>query len=183
MDAVLPRRQRVKQQNRRFILDAARKVFAERGYDAATVRDIINATPLAAGTFYNYFTSKDEVRRALETEMAEALRPRLAEGRSQAATAEEFLSAFFSAVFALKSDTGPDLERADLWAGFDDLRTDIEAGIVRGLFLPLDAAVLAAALLASAQEASKNLARDGGDPVAATAAMTLLFLRGVQPPI
>ena len=183
MDAVLPRRQRVKQQNRRFILEAARKVFAEQGYDAATVRDIINATPLAAGTFYNYFTSKEEVRRALESETAAVLRPRLAEGRRQASTAEEFLSAFFSAVFALKAEAGPGLESADLRAGFEDLRTDIEDGIARGLFLPLDASALAAALLASAQEIAKNLARDGGDPVAATAGATLLFLRGVQPPI
>jgi AcrR family transcriptional regulator len=183
MDAVLPRRQRVKQQNRRFILDAARKVFAARGYEAATVRDIVNETPLAAGTFYNYFTSKDDVRRALEAETAAALRPRLAEGRGQASTAEEFLSAFFSAAFALKTEAGSGLESADLQAGFEDLRGDIEAAIARGLFLPLDASTLAAALLASAQEIAKNFARVGGDPAAATAAATLLFLRGVQPPI
>src|SRR6185503_7288121 len=102
MDAVTSKRQRIKQQNRQFILDAARRVFAERGYDAATIRDIIRATPLAAGTFYNYFTSKDDVRRALDAEMAAALRPVLSEGRAEAATAEEFLSAFFSAAFALK---------------------------------------------------------------------------------
>ena len=84
MDAALPKRQRIKQQNRQFILDGARKVFAEQGYGAATVRDIIRATPLAAGTFYNYFTSKEDVREALNAEMADALRPRLAEGRAEA---------------------------------------------------------------------------------------------------
>src|SRR5579862_4330214 len=106
MDSVLPKRQRIKQQNRRFILDAARRVFAEQGYGTATIRDIIRATPLAAGTFYNYFTSKEDVRRALDGETAEMLRPRLAEGREQAATAEEFLSAFFSSVFALRAEGG-----------------------------------------------------------------------------
>ena len=69
MDAAISRRQRIKQQNRQFILDAARQVFAEQGYGAATIRDIIRATPLAAGTFYNYFTSKDDVRRALEADL------------------------------------------------------------------------------------------------------------------
>jgi AcrR family transcriptional regulator len=181
MDAALPRRQRVKQQNRRLILDAARKVFAERGYEAATVRDIINTTPLAAGTFYNYFTSKEDVRRALDAEAAEALRPRLSEGRKQAATAEEFLSAFFSAVFALKAEPGGMLERADLQAGFGDLTADIEAGIARGLFLPVDSAALAAALLAAAKEIAGR--GEGSDPAEATAAATSLFLRGVQPPI
>jgi hypothetical protein len=42
-------------QNRQAILDAAREVFGELGYDAATVRDIIRRTGLASGTFYNYY--------------------------------------------------------------------------------------------------------------------------------
>jgi AcrR family transcriptional regulator len=183
MDAAPPKRQRIKQQNRQFILDGARKVFAEQGYGAATVRDIIRATPLAAGTFYNYFTSKEDVREALNAEMADALRPRLAEGRARAATAEEFLSAFFSAVFALKAETGTGLEAVDLRAGFEDLRADLENAFQRGVFPPLDADALAAALLAAADEMARRLARDGGDAAAATAAATLLFLRGVQPPL
>ncbi len=183
MDAALPKRQRIKQQNRQFILNAARKVFAEHGYGAATVRDIIRATPLAAGTFYNYFTSKEQVQQALNQEMAEALRPRLAEGRAQANTAEEFLSAFFSAVFALRTETAAPLEAADLRSGFDDLRADLERAVARGLFLPLDAAALAAALLAAADEIAARLAAEGGDAAEATAAATLLFLRGVQPPL
>src|ERR1700759_4992247 len=108
MDTVLPKRQRIKQQNRQLILEGARRIFAETGYDAATVRDIIRATPLAAGTFYNYFTSKEEVRQALEEEVAQTLRPRLAEGRAGATTAEEFLSAFFSSVFALRTEDNAD---------------------------------------------------------------------------
>ena len=183
MDAALPKRQRIKQQNRQFILDGARKVFAEQGYSAATVRDIIRATPLAAGTFYNYFTSKEDVRVALNAEMADALRPRLSEGRAQAATAEEFLSAFFSSVFALKAEAGIGLETADLRAGFEDLRADLENAIARGVFAPLDAGALAAALLAAADEMARRLAEDGGDAAEATAAATLLFLRGVQPPL
>ena len=183
MDNILPKRQRIKQQNRQFILDGARKVFAEQGYGAATVRDIIRSTPLAAGTFYNYFTSKEEVREALNAEMADALRPRLSEGRAQAVTAEEFLSAFFSSVFALKAEPGSGLEAADLRAGFEDLRADLEEAVTRGVFLPLDAAALAAALLAAADQIAKRLAAEGGDAAAATAAATLLFLRGVQPPL
>jgi len=180
MDAVIPRRQRIKQQNRQFILDAARRVFAEQGYGAATIRDIIRATPLAAGTFYNYFTSKEDVRQALDAEMAAALRPALSEGRAQAATAEEFLSAFFSAAFALKTRT--EAAAIDLRAGFEDLRADLESAMARGLFLPRDAGALAAALLAAGDEIGNRLAAGDGDPVKATAEATLLFLRGVQPP-
>jgi len=182
MDTILPKRQRIKQQNRQSILDAGRRVFAEQGYDAATVRDIIRATPLAAGTFYNYFTSKEEVRQALEEELASALRPRLAEGRAEASTGEEFLSAFFSSVFALRTEPGAGLEEADLRAGLDDLRADLDAAVGRGLFRPLDTAALAAALLAAADDVANRLRRDGGDPAQATEAVTRLFLAGVQPP-
>ena len=182
MDAVTSKRQRIKQQNRQFILDAARQVFAEQGYGAATIRDIIRATPLAAGTFYNYFTSKEDVRLALDAEMAAVLRPYLSEGRAQAVTAEEFLSAFFSAAFALKGGTGTVPAAVDLRAGFEDLRTDLESAIARGLFRPLDANALAAALLAAADAIAKRLAAENGDAAKATEEATLMFLRGVQPP-
>src|SRR6185436_1007303 len=59
--AYLPvgKREQTKVQNRQAILDAARDVFGEKGYEAATVRDIIRRTGLAAGTFYNYYRSKE----------------------------------------------------------------------------------------------------------------------------
>src|ERR1700727_1340843 len=85
------RREQTKIQNRETILAAARQVFAQLGFAAATVRDVIRATPLASGTFYNYFKSKEEVY--------QAVRPRRRAARSSAATAEEFLSAGFRAFF------------------------------------------------------------------------------------
>ena len=54
-----------KAQNRAAILEAAREVFAELGYDAAGVRDVIRRTDLASGTFYNYFPDKESVFRAV----------------------------------------------------------------------------------------------------------------------
>jgi AcrR family transcriptional regulator len=93
------RREQTKIQNRQIILAAARQVFAELGYGAATVRDIIRATPLASGTFYNYFKSKEEVYLALRDEVALAIRPRLREERARAATVEEFLYFSFRAFF------------------------------------------------------------------------------------
>jgi AcrR family transcriptional regulator len=64
------KREQTKAQNRQLILEAARNVFAELGYGATTVRDIIRATPLASGTFYNYFKSKEEVFQAIHDESA-----------------------------------------------------------------------------------------------------------------
>ncbi len=59
------KRERNKAQNRVAILNAAREVFTELGYDAATVRDIIRRTRLGSGTFYNYFPDKESAFRAL----------------------------------------------------------------------------------------------------------------------
>src|SRR5262249_16510569 len=59
------KREQNKAQNRAEILDAAREVFTELGYDAATVRDVIRRTRLGSGTFYNYFPDKESVFREL----------------------------------------------------------------------------------------------------------------------
>src|SRR3954465_1101963 len=69
------KRERTKVANRQAILDAAREVFGELGYEAATVRDIIRRTGLAAGTFYNYYRSKEEVFAALSDDGARRFAP------------------------------------------------------------------------------------------------------------
>src|ERR1700742_3736532 len=93
------KREQTKQQTRQMILEAARGVFAEMGYGAATVRDIIRATSLASGTFYNYFKSKEEIYQAIRDEAALAIRPQLREERRQAKSVEEFISGTFRTFF------------------------------------------------------------------------------------
>jgi AcrR family transcriptional regulator len=46
---------------RRRILDAAVRVFAQRGYHGARVGDIASEAGVAHGLLYHYFSSKDEV--------------------------------------------------------------------------------------------------------------------------
>ena len=48
-------------ERKREILDTAEKLFHVKGYDACTVNDILQAIGIAKGTFYHYFTSKEEV--------------------------------------------------------------------------------------------------------------------------
>jgi len=43
------------------ILDAAERLFAVKGYDATTVKDILETVNIAKGTFYNLFKSKEAV--------------------------------------------------------------------------------------------------------------------------
>src|SRR5690242_10232107 len=94
------RRERTKTQNRAAILAAAREVFAELGYDAAGVRDVIRRTDLASGTFYNYFPDKETVFRAVVEESAHEVRRRLRTVRVHAASLEEFVGDAYRAWFA-----------------------------------------------------------------------------------
>lgn len=58
-----------------LILDAATRVFAERGFFGAQVADIARRAGIAAGTVYLYFRSKDELLLTLfERTMQDAIR-------------------------------------------------------------------------------------------------------------
>ena len=57
-DGRVSRAQRLRAERRAQVLDAARRLFAERGYHATSVNDIIVAADIARGTFYLYFESK-----------------------------------------------------------------------------------------------------------------------------
>lgn len=50
---------RKKDAKRTAMMQAAVRVFAEKGYHAATVRDIVAAADVAVGTFYFYFPDKE----------------------------------------------------------------------------------------------------------------------------
>jgi AcrR family transcriptional regulator len=60
-DGRVSRAQRLREVRRAQVLDAARRLFAEGGYHATSVNDIIVAADIARGTFYLYFESKRSV--------------------------------------------------------------------------------------------------------------------------
>ena len=61
------------------ILDAAEKLFFERGYDRTSVQDILDALQMSKGGFYHYFDAKDSVLRAVSERRAQARFDRLNE--------------------------------------------------------------------------------------------------------
>ncbi len=189
------KRERTKLQNRDMILDAARNVFAELGYGATTVRDIIRATTLASGTFYNYFKSKEEVFQAIQDESALKIRPLLREERAKAGSIEEFISGTFRTFLeyvagdehnfrAIRRNTDTLRVRMDtpeIIAGFEELREDLETAISKGFFPPVDADYLMAAIVGVAFEVAERMLRRGDpDPAQAAVFATALFLGGVR---
>jgi AcrR family transcriptional regulator len=81
------------------IITAARKVFAEKGYVAATVDEIAQRANLAKGTIYVYFDSKEQIYNAVMSDDLETLRRLTLEKIRSAKTALEKISAYVNARF------------------------------------------------------------------------------------
>ena len=80
----LNRRQAAKVRTRQKVLDAARQLFAERGYEPATIRDIARGAGMSTGAVFANFQDKAELFEAVLT----ADLVKLAETMKAAAAAE-----------------------------------------------------------------------------------------------
>ncbi|MFD3447256.1 TetR family transcriptional regulator [Microbacteriaceae bacterium 4G12] len=58
-----------KQQRRQQIILAAMEVFKKKGYESATMGDIVEETGMSRGWVYLYFSSKEEIFRAMVDEL------------------------------------------------------------------------------------------------------------------
>jgi AcrR family transcriptional regulator len=68
----------------RKLLEAAAQEFGERGFHEAAITGITARAGVALGTFYTYFTSKEELFRALVQDMSDAVRAHVAEAVASA---------------------------------------------------------------------------------------------------
>jgi AcrR family transcriptional regulator len=62
---ITERKEREKEQRRNDIIDAAEKVFFEKGMELATMDDVAKEAELSKGTLYLYFNSKDDLLHAI----------------------------------------------------------------------------------------------------------------------
>ncbi len=53
------------EERRKELLLTARKLFVQKGYDQTSINDILEIVDIAKGTFYYYFSSKEEVLEAI----------------------------------------------------------------------------------------------------------------------
>lgn len=69
----LSRRERCATRRKAQILDAAARVFARKGYERATTREIAAEADVSEGNIYNYFASKRDLLLNLVSSMSESL--------------------------------------------------------------------------------------------------------------
>lgn len=167
------KREETKRANRQAILDAARGVFTEMGYEGASVRDIIRRTPLSVGAFYNYYRSKEEVYEALAADGARRFKPILRAEYEKATDFDSFLRAAVTAFFRfsveeheawqLSPQSGERahphvrVEGPEQQAVYDEVKAVIADGIERGLAPRVDADYLAAAAIGVAREVCERM--------------------------
>jgi AcrR family transcriptional regulator len=196
--AYLPvgKREQTKVQNRQAILDAAREVFGELGYETATVRDIIRRAGLAAGTFYNYYRSKEEVFAALADDGARRFAPILKGLRGHGHGFDTFVQLAIAAYFNFLADEHnnwaarrpagePHLhiqgETPEMAAVFAEVRDALSEAIADRQGPAADPDYMAAACIAIAREVGdKMLERRPIDTKGATAFAVTMILDGLR---
>ena len=165
------KREATKAANRAAILAAARVVFADIGFGAASVRDIIRRTDLATGTFYNYFPDKESVLREILDETTVEIRVRVRAARQDAASVEDFVRNGFRAYFDYLAGDREMLELMSrnagtiramfdepaVGAGVEELRLDLERGVADGILVEHDSELMAAAMVGAAVEVAIRL--------------------------
>jgi AcrR family transcriptional regulator len=165
------KREKTKLANRRAILDAAREVFSEMGYEAATVRDIIRRTSLSVGAFYNYYHSKEEVYEALADDGARRFRPILQTQYEKAGDFQAYIRGAIEAYYNFRVEeehAGPRpaaapshphirAETPEMRAVFEQVRWSFADVLARDHKTPVDAEYLAAACIAIAREVGDRM--------------------------
>jgi TetR/AcrR family fatty acid metabolism transcriptional regulator len=88
------------------ILEAAAKVFAEKGFHPTTIKDIAREAGIAEGTIYNYFESKTALLLGIFDRMSEAVRQDTDFSKITPGDFRSFMKAYFrQPLIALKSDS------------------------------------------------------------------------------
>ena len=103
-------RQKHVDRTRQAIIDAAFKLFLERGFAATTVDDIALAADVAPRTFFRYFPTKESVLFHDSEAKVEVIRERM----MQRPAGESAAEAVFAVLMSMADDVSDDEKRAHL---------------------------------------------------------------------
>lgn len=110
------RSSRRSRETRHKLLNAAERIFLEKGYDSATTREISERADLGAGTFYVYFRDKRDIYDALVRRSNREMHRQWLEARRPEMSVEEQVVAALRVSFKYFRDNA-DLSRLFLTEG------------------------------------------------------------------
>ncbi len=93
-DAKLSRKEREFLARRKEIINAAVKVFAEKGYHGAAMSEIAKEAEFSTGSLYNFFKNKEELYFSLLSEKIDALESQVDQAMEEADGIEDKLNNF-----------------------------------------------------------------------------------------
>ena len=106
MTAARPRRTQSEPVRRAQLLTAARKVFRAKGYDGATISEIVREAGVAQGTFYLYFTSKRDAAVSLRDGLMETMAQAVTTVVKSRTSFEDRLESLIAACFKVARKNG-----------------------------------------------------------------------------
>jgi AcrR family transcriptional regulator len=180
------------------LLEAGAEVFAERGYHAARVDDIVHAASTSHGTFYLYFSSKQDLFRALATEaagemveLAQALPPLTADRAGYDALHEwlgQFADLYARCGAVIRTWTDAEIVDSDIGRIGGDLVSQFSKELARRLLAAapdLDVRVTSTALVSMIERSNYYLQSDEvkvppADMITTLAAVTHASLFGAE---
>jgi len=125
------RRSLAKQQTREKVLQSARRLFCERGYEAATIRDIAKAAGMSTGAVFASFSDKSELFDEIVQEDSRAMVAPMQAAALAASSMQEALLGLFSVAHRYQVEQLPLVQAgmAVSWtrskAGESDLRSAV----------------------------------------------------------
>lgn len=161
------RREREREEMRRLITGAARKLFVSEGYESTTIRRIAEAIEYTPGAIYSYFKDKDAILYALHQEGFLELQRRFLSAITPGKNPVEQLAQLGEAYVAFAHQnpemyhlmfvaqaTSRTLHETDAWpegkSAYESLRALVQLAVDGGWIRPGDPEVIAFALWATA---------------------------------
>jgi AcrR family transcriptional regulator len=93
------KREQHKQQTRSAILEAAMRLFTEKGYERTSITDLAREAGIGKGTIYSYFRTKSEIFLAFCEEQLEAVRTAIVQTELSSMSLLDRLIAVYAADF------------------------------------------------------------------------------------
>jgi AcrR family transcriptional regulator len=163
--AVSNRFERRRERTRRELLAAATRVLAAKGFHDTKISDIAAAADVGVGTFYLHFPDKETLFDAVVDDTVVRLKATVDAARAHAADARDEMLAANAAFFRFAQENREvfkivfghaaaynDLIRRAQALFIADLENTVRAGIARGLFTPLEPALVAQAVVGMATQ-------------------------------